>query len=1273
MKQNFTVICIIILAFFSITERTSAQELESAMEMYIGSESGEIVQNSKLNIVKAIPLSDDSKVITGTYIVPNDQAGKIYGSTFIYEEELGAGGFFVARISKDNNLLWIKTVVTDTLNPSNYKERYVDIDVSKQNEIYLNWVAGIGKPLTIEGTVYESVDNLFIKYNIEGEIIWQRGYDFKATDVVKVSSSPNNMIKVDEEGNFYTAISVVSHTSPPIKIGSTTINLPINGNNIYYLTGMLFLKFSTAGNLIWYRTMMPDEGILSGRGGHKAVNTNNVRVDSKGNVLYALAASGSFEFADKEVISTRVTSDFSTTEYDPNIIIVKFDKRGQRLFAKDTPDILKAYSGNRSFGGVNGHLYTKVYTHTTVDLDQEDNIYMYGEVDVSSELNNTSVIGETVLLKLDKEVNFLESEVDLRNTVANYSTRRMVINKQYDYFYTYADRYLAKIENGVITPFFYFKNSNGFERYAVGQGEITIGNKGKIYAIVNMQKDTTINGVFIPRRNSNSDASTLLTFGDKAPYAKIKGNTFIENAANCYYDGNETVFPKILIKSNQGKYTVSNNNGLYRLTLQDSTALVLEAKPLDSEYYRIFSTNKCDSVKEIEIENGRVLNPEDLNFGFKVLPCSYLTVDITNARRRRCFMSSTTVEYQNKGFATAQNVEVKVEYPDYIFPVSSSPTWTRKEGNSYFFDIGSLAARNSEKIVFQDSVICGIEAIRGLTQCVKATISPANSCQSWTDNENKYEISGRCVGGGIARYTIKNLTNTATDSIPYRLYANSQVFKEANTLLPANGEVEIEVFTNGMTMRMELFPQNHDPISAFVEGCQVAIPYKTKAENPNPTVSVAPVQESGVALPQNDGGVRSETSCSEILDSYDPNDKQVVPFGLTNQNLIEKTTELDYTIRFQNTGTIEAVNIVVLDTLSDFLDIETIRLGMVSHNYNFIIDGDADTRVLRFEFDNINLPDSNSNEPASHGFIKFKIKQKANNRIGTVIKNRAAIYFDFNSPIITNTISNKVAVLPLTNSNLNLPVFNCSDSNSEIVANAGADIETSNSTVTLAAQNMGISGIWMLVSGFGELENPSKNNSKVTGLLPFPTKLIWRVAICGEAKQDTVVVQSTNKNYKFDINFDENENILSVPTGKVTYQWYRDGVLITGQTNPTLNLETLQNRIGVYTVVISSGDTSITSEPFTIDRILSNDDFIKANYIKIYPNPTTSLLNIELNTILNASEVTLVNALGMELQTTKIINSDKITLDLNNLSNGIYFVKIISQKGIFYKKVVLKK
>lgn len=54
------------------------------------------------------------------------------------------------------------------------------------------------------------------------------------------------------------------------------------------------------------------------------------------------------------------------------------------------------------------------------------------------------------------------------------------------------------------------------------------------------------------------------------------------------------------------------------------------------------------------------------------------------------------------------------------------------------------------------------------------------------------------------------------------------------------------------------------------------------------------------------------------------------------------------------------------------------------------------------------LPDSNTNEPESHGFIRFRIEQRANNPLGAIIENSVDIYFDFNDPIVTNRTSHTV-------------------------------------------------------------------------------------------------------------------------------------------------------------------------------------------------------------------------------------------------------------------------
>ncbi len=67
--------------------------------------------------------------------------------------------------------------------------------------------------------------------------------------------------------------------------------------------------------------------------------------------------------------------------------------------------------------------------------------------------------------------------------------------------------------------------------------------------------------------------------------------------------------------------------------------------------------------------------------------------------------------------------------------------------------------------------------------------------------------------------------------------------------------------------------------------------------------------------------------------------------------------------------------------------------------------------IVRFNFPNINLPDSVNDEPNSHGYVQYKVKLKENLPLGTEIQNTAYIYFDFNPPVQTNTVSNTIDVI----------------------------------------------------------------------------------------------------------------------------------------------------------------------------------------------------------------------------------------------------------------------
>jgi hypothetical protein len=123
---------------------------------------------------------------------------------------------------------------------------------------------------------------------------------------------------------------------------------------------------------------------------------------------------------------------------------------------------------------------------------------------------------------------------------------------------------------------------------------------------------------------------------------------------------------------------------------------------------------------------------------------------------------------------------------------------------------------------------------------------------------------------------------------------------------------------------------------------------------------------------------------------------------------------LYYTVRFQNTGTFEAENVVVRDLLSDNLAIGSLEIVAASHSCRTLVTPqsfDTPGNKLEIFFDGINLPAEQNNEPASHGFVTYKIKPKNDLVINDVIENSAGIYFDYNAAIVTNTVTTTVTAL----------------------------------------------------------------------------------------------------------------------------------------------------------------------------------------------------------------------------------------------------------------------
>ncbi|MCW3128136.1 MAG: inlJ [Bacteroidetes bacterium] len=135
-----------------------------------------------------------------------------------------------------------------------------------------------------------------------------------------------------------------------------------------------------------------------------------------------------------------------------------------------------------------------------------------------------------------------------------------------------------------------------------------------------------------------------------------------------------------------------------------------------------------------------------------------------------------------------------------------------------------------------------------------------------------------------------------------------------------------------------------------------------------------------------------------VVSSFDPNHKAASPEGVADTGQV-----LTYSVYFQNTGSSPAVNIVVYDTLDTDLDFSTFKLLGNSDLVSFSMQGKG---IVKFTFDNINLPDSASDPVGSQGYVRYSIRTRHDMPYGSDITNTAYIYFDFNSAVATNTTSN---------------------------------------------------------------------------------------------------------------------------------------------------------------------------------------------------------------------------------------------------------------------------
>ncbi|MDO8366842.1 MAG: T9SS type A sorting domain-containing protein [Saprospiraceae bacterium] len=487
-----------------------------------------------------------------------------------------------------------------------------------------------------------------------------------------------------------------------------------------------------------------------------------------------------------------------------------------------------------------------------------------------------------------------------------------------------------------------------------------------------------------------------------APYhfGKINGKITGDLNANCSSDASEPGLGNWLV-------TADGTDQSYSVRTHSDGSFSLYADSINSPY-SITATpyndlwQICPPVSAIAEISGA---GDTVTVDFTAKPsliCPQLSVNMGTPLLRRCFENWFNVEVCNYGSMAAENayIAIHMDTPGFEPIQNANLPFSLDANGDYRFELGTMDIGECAYIHFSAIVSCDSVVI-GQTLCFSAHAYPDTFCilpgQNWSGAN--VSVTGTCNNGENPQFVLQNTgTATMSQSEDFIVLRNGMLQESGQFQLTPGQTQIIDLPGDGATWRVEATQEQNHPIaanpSATLEGCSTIGAFDTgfalqfSVYDPNEAVDI---------------------ECMEVIGSYDPNDKQGFPLGATDEHLILPNTSLEYLIRFQNTGTDTAFNIVVRDTLSPFLAVESVRPGVASAAYDFeIVNGN----VLVFRFNNIQLVDSFKNEAASHGFLRFQIDQKPNLDWGTEIHNTAAIYFDFNPPVITNTSQHKLGVVP---------------------------------------------------------------------------------------------------------------------------------------------------------------------------------------------------------------------------------------------------------------------
>lgn len=379
----------------------------------------------------------------------------------------------------------------------------------------------------------------------------------------------------------------------------------------------------------------------------------------------------------------------------------------------------------------------------------------------------------------------------------------------------------------------------------------------------------------------------------------------------------------------------------------------------------------------------------------------------------------------------------------------------------------------------------------------------------------------------------------------------------------------------------------------------------------------------------------------EVVETVIDFDK-TVDKPLVNYTELEpgQVVSLEYVIRFQNTGGSTVTNVRVEDELPELLDITTLEIIDVSHEYDILIHPD---NHIEWIFEDIMLPDSTANEPESHGKIHFRVNTIEGINLNDIIENQAMIYFD-ESPAVETEYAETAFI-------------DCAEGSLEINSSHPACVGE-----TMGFHPLHSSYVPLYQSFIWEINGEEFDEFVLIYPITETTidvTLSISSAVCNLTVTETIEAAEVPE-LEIVLDFD----VLYSSQEAAEYEWYFDDFILDGETGSSITPQAN----GLYQLFVTFETGCYTNADLLVETVGVNE--LDKTKVQLIPNPANGFTSLVSSTLIKNIEI--LSLSGQTLNRFENISGNRFDIDLSLLSPGLYFLRIESNGDRMVKKLVVE-